>query len=1770
MEEGMAYLSHIVYYDCCYCTIFQRCVSRHILYFISPASCGHVGLLFSSDSRHLFVSDHQTSYQSVSQHSTSTSQSYQCSHCVLIFKSKPFLLEHLSKVHGLNVDSVRGDSNSAPHRTAAPSNINPDIYGDNSGDIFACRHCTFTASNRSVIYKHEKKYHKKAPRKATVLQPQKRYLKGKLIGVKRAETKSVATVKKKNKTHAVKDESSPQLKQAAGEKVNSSLSKSTSKTKRITNSSKGLKTYMRPSPGSITKYLVASPGSHGKFSSLSMKSPDLPGAPGMANTDSHSDQSNDSVFKVAATSQNDLSIRGSHQHLKEVMIHDPSSGIIKGPFSSKTGKRPLGDASISPPAKKSKVDVEQTESPGHASVKAKLLSGSFMFEVSEDEEEKKVFGAELDLVNGDMKGSNDCYYCKHCDYSSKGVRSVSTHYQKTHPYIRYNFKYIQDPDDLSATFRCLECPVEFLTVVDLKKHYKEIHPEAPNVFTSQSHKLDLVFKCFVCSFTTSLSKLLKEHYKEKHQTLMGSNSLVYCKYTASRPQEEPSQLNTCEKVSSPRSSDWIYATSTPPPSKETETTPSKQSPASNGVDQEMDQELYQCKNCTFSNKSVVAMLVHYQKSHPKSGVTIDKIKQTLVATSSFKPQVPLEKISASSSVVKLMEKSLISPQKKLSNSSMKAKVKSESSPRRRISESSMKSNDRPEVSPNNLTKSSKKKDVETSSHSSLPMSGVDLEDVDNLFFCQLCNYSQPTLWGILSHQRSRHGIQKPSAEAIHIHTAEVRSKGKKSVGTFSPTRSTDEMSVGTGSPLTSQADELFFCQFCNYSNAAVKSVLSHQNAKHGGHMVSIEEIFIYTAEVQQSQCKVEAVASSSSDYNPKQAEKDDSQHEGETLANSSTPVSYTYERAEDLFFCQQCNYGHPTIKGVLSHQAKRHLNQKSTADQIFRYTAVIRGQIEKSKAEAKNSPFCPTGLPLPLMQEDDKDILFCQLCNFGQKSVKRVLEHQSKRHRGLKATAEKILTYSSVVHGQIQKSHLKVTGEQAGKFLSIVQSEKAQTNKSGNSHSKTATQTRSLKCKKCTYTTQHVYLLKRHLRKRHNMNPTVTDVLRMAFKDGALQAGYHCEWCVFSHSQAAKVFQHCRKRHADRGISLAHISSKLYVGPKALPSKKKKSHLENNDGHDHIASQVVECAELSPSRRSGGNEAKVYQCRACSFKASSLQGITNHYRAVHPWSVKEDGSVLDVISSKVLSENRQVQGVEVHNKMSGSLDRYQEPAEFETITGRSSHKKEALKKLHKCHFCSSHFETQHGLHTHYGKKHPGYQLDYLDVEEEVVPPTIESIKKQVYRCPRCTYVNTSYHGILTHCQMRHPNLTARADKLQTEEAQFHTQECVRKRHPQDRLRYGGYMCKICPVTRASLKKLKIHYEKDHHQTASNMLKPAPKQSTVIKKQLLSKYLSSQGSILPAAFLKNKKSALMKCHLCKYICTTQICLNRHLRSHHKNTSEAESQECIYKCSLCHYSSLNRGYLAKHYKRTHGAAAFLTYYVPVYQKTKPTSPDHQTVLKEGEKVVGRQKCSVCSFQSLSEKDMAAHYATEHPEDRAESHQSCTPAIENEAFIYKCRVCAYSTPNRKYFASHYKRTHGRAAFDAYFPRRKQKQPTKCKEKVIKLFKAESAEAAPVRCKKCPKLFFNSRLLLSIHYTHFHSTDFNIDFTVLSSTSAKSSKIYKCCHCNIKIKGTEELCSHLDHHSEMFRNKTNKKPGLAGIPVLGAKQPETKPVMVSEMQME
>uniref|UniRef100_A0A3P8SZN5 C2H2-type domain-containing protein n=1 Tax=Amphiprion percula TaxID=161767 RepID=A0A3P8SZN5_AMPPE len=1697
----------------------------------------------------------QVSKQAVPQ--GSLVKSFQCSHCILIFKSKVYLFEHLNKVHGFDVDTALTEAGLKYIKT---DKANTDNSTSSSGSNFKCQHCDFKAFSQDILNEHEEQCEKKTENRN-------------LLGT---------AVLSENPDTAITEILPNQHDETTEAKEISSVT-STSKTKSSLNPVKDLKTYKRPLQ-TITKYFTASSGSDEKPTT---KLAD--GAKGtliLQDSPSSSSPNSSGVFKVTAKSMIDLSNAVTDHFLRneQLLMTDLSPSKPKAQLSetppNNTGKRPNRESSESRPAKKAKSDKEVQKLPNkeHTSDQLSLSSTKFSFDISEDEEEN---------MGDSVHGDTDVYCCKHCDFSGVGIKILSAHYQDNHPYVRYNAVYIQDINDQSATFRCLECPVKFLSTADLKGHYMENHPNAPDVFMMKASQLNMVFKCFVCPFTTSTVRDLREHYKVKHPAHRVESSLFFCRYSVTEGQEEPSSCNICEKTASSERSGEMSPERSHIPCAEDKNATSPQHATSNGA----DMALFKCKICKFSHKSVVVMHVHYQKSHPDEEITLQKIKQSTCAMSEMTPEkspnsgtvtegsAPLKNISGASE-----DKAEVSQQKKILSFLEKPEYK-----------------------------------AETSEHNS------------------------------------------ESSDTKKVESVKDRRKRKK----FS-TKYDWEISAGMDSLSSSSPDKIFYCQFCNYTSPSVRSVVGHHNAKHSMDApVFTDDIVLYSAEKQKMKLEMKPSKSPPSSHSKtttsvEACSETKVQNNEEDKTDASVAQLNPYACADNLFYCQKCNFGNPTPKGVINHQAKAHQHIHTCRESVVEYTALVRDEIEKSKHNDKELSFC-TGLPLPLMNEGDEYMFFCHYCNYRNNTVKEVMRHYSKTHRGFEKNSTQVQQYTSMVLQRTQKLHLKLEQEVSQESPGKLESSPKKIKEFAKSSPVGALQRqRTLRCYRCTYSTPYVYLLKRHIRKAHLTIHSVTDVLRVCFKQGALQSGYHCEFCIFSGEDAAAVYKHYQEKHPSSKTSFGHISKLLYVGPDTDPPKTKKPKLKHTDG---IRDGDGHDGNLTSQRRQ--RETETYSCSSCSYKSSSMLSVARHYRAVHPLPAKEDH--LDILNSTKTSSQK-----EDHDEIPELFDSYQVPLEFDKSSDEATFK---------CPYCALTFNTRHGVSVHCGMKH--HEAEPKDLEEKPKPPVQIETSLHIFKCPYCTYVNTVHQGVLTHCQMKHPTLPSKAGSLNVDLSYVRNwDEGSKKNGPGDIVRFSGHLCETCPQLCATLNKLSKHREMEHNDTAASNVQSTLKPSAV-SKITISKSYSTQRSVSKVSLLSKKINAMVRCQQCSYTCRTKIELSQHLRVHHKNTIPKDR---VYKCVLCSKIYFMTKRLAGHYAKKHGREAYLKYYIPMYkqgfEKPAPTSPDPTStqqpensfeppklsITTDGNKIlffscpscpyvnasyhgtlthcqmkhpdvvaradelktteillsntvrctIGRSAnqrgymCQKCPQIHGSMAKLRIHYIKTHDElfvfehsaettenqpdydsqasvlkavslkeetsevkitetedcpqpDTSETCQSNSPSPQSQLLLYKCHMCSYAGSCRKYLHCHLRKTHKLDALTTYrllekYNIRKRKMPSDLP------VPAEPEESANVKCKMCPDLMFDSPQLLIDHYNTFHRFDCKLDFTVLSlgSKKSKTTGTYKCSHCATVLYGIRKLCPHLDRHAIGGKDKTKaarRKTSLVITP-----KPEIQTVQFSK----
>ncbi|XP_041320510.1 zinc finger protein 462 isoform X2 [Pyrgilauda ruficollis] len=1103
--------------------------------------------------------------------------------------------------------------------------------------------------------------------------------------------------------------------------------------------------------------------------------------------------------------------------------------------------------------------------------------------------QSNMYGTDQNNENSEFSDSGRLYYCKHCDFSNKSARSVSTHYQRMHPYIKFSFRYILDPNDHSAVYRCLECYIDYTNFEDLQQHYGEHHPEAMNVLNFDHS--DLIYRCRFCSYTSPNVRSLMPHYQRMHPTVKINNAMIFSSYVVEQQEGLNTESQTLREIlnSAPKT----MATSTPvargtgvPAGFNKSATKSFSPECENQKEPSVNTVVvYDCDVCSFASPNMHSVLVHYQKKHPEEKASYFRIQKTMRVVS----------VDRGSALAQMSFElgAPISP--KLSNLASQPPA--------------------PPPPPPDLS--------------------------TELYYCKHCSYSNRSVVGVLVHYQKRHPEIKVTAKYIRQAppTAAMMRAGELPPGIQRPP-------------------------------------VSMQQLGRGG-----------------------------------------------TESSVSPPEN-------EMFFCQHCDYGNRTVKGVLIHYQKKHRDFKANADVIRQHTATIRS-----------------------------------LCDRGQKkSAGSLPAHASGSER--------------------DKSKL-----------------------------------RALKCRQCSYTSPYFYALRKHIKKDHpTLKATVTSILRWAFLDGLIEAGYHCEWCIYSHTEPSGLLVHYQRRHPEHYVDYTYMATKLWAGPDPSPP-----------------------ALVMPT------EMKTYKCRDCIFEASSIWDITNHYQAFHPWAMNGDESVLlDIIKEKDTVEKTMPQpdegGVRMESEDQIATPQMDQDAECAEDPSLSHEKTVQLASAnpaisstpYQCTVCQSEYNNLHGLLTHYGKKHPGMKVKAADFAQD-----IDINPGAVYKCRHCPYINTRIHGVLTHYQKRHPSVKVTAEDFvhDVEQSTDIAQNDVEETSRIFKQGYGAYRCKLCPYTHGTLEKLKIHYEKYHNQPEFDVFAQSPpKVSASVEPDMVTEIKTSPeiaaedvGEVsMPAPHFSSShlvSHTVFRCQLCKYFCSTRKGIARHYRIKHNNVrAQPEGKNNLFKCALCSYTNPIRKGLAAHYQKRHDIDAYYTHCLAASRTVSdkpnkviipsPPKDDTPQLSEELRRAVEKKKCSLCSFQSFSKKGIVSHYMKRHP--------GVFPKKQHASKLGGYFTAVYADEHEKPAPAEERNDFEKPEVEA---------------------EAQEIEWLPFRCIKCFKLSFSTAELLCMHYTDHHSKDLKRDFSILGSGTRSQSPVYQCKHCDTKLHSTAELTAHLNGHNEEFQKRAKRQ---------------------------
>ncbi|KAK1884638.1 Zinc finger protein 462 [Dissostichus eleginoides] len=888
----------------------------------------------------------------------------------------------------------------------------------------------------------------------------------------------------------------------------------------------------------------------------------------------------------------------------------------------------------------------------------------------------------------------------------------------------------------------------------------------------------------------------------------------------------------------------------------------------------------------------------------------------------------------------------------------------------------------------------------------------------------------------------------------------------------------------------------FYCKHCDYHNKSARSVSTHYQRMHPYIKFSFK--YILDSEDQSAvfrclECYIEYT-----NYN------DLHQHYMEHHPEASNVLNFNQPNL--VYMCRFCSYTSPNVRSLMPHYQRMHPTVKINNAMIF------------SSYVVEQSP--KTGESQTLRE----------ILNSGPKILNSATSTPRSSSSPVPKTAPK--TPEPNAEADLKES-IGVVRSQRERAQMVQSSSVSSALIPAPPDPENTTSLRSLKCRHCTYTSPYIYALKKHLKKEHpTVKATAMTILHWAYQDGVLEAGYHCEWCIYSHAEPQGLLLHYQRRHPEHNVDYTYMASKLWAGPET-------------------------------TQQGGNMETKHYKCRDCAFEACTIWDITSHYQAVHPWAIKGDESVLlDIIKGNGSAENINQQVVK--EQMSFECQPVEDDGALVIVTTpqESPHPPHPRLSLsnntYQCTVCLSEYNSLHGLLTHYGKKHPGMKVKAADFAQEAdINPS------SVYKCRHCPYVNSRIHGVLTHYQKRHPLVKVTAEDFADDIEQIPDVNEGDDKCKTQRQGYGAYRCKMCTYTHGTLEKLKIHYEKYHNQSASEIFSASMTYFTPGKErepvaECSGGNISSAAQVQEVGKLdlalsqlpvnKTEKHAMFKCQLCKYFCSTRKGIARHYRIKHNNVrAQPEGKNNVFKCALCPYTNPIRKGLAAHYQKRHDIDAYYTHCLaasktltetPIKVIAAPPPEAENTEMSEDLRLaVERRKCSLCPFQAFSRKSIVSHYIKRHP--------GVFPKKQHASKLGRYFTVIYAKEPEKVAVSE-------MAEDEKEVLEVQPEPEQDGE----------VDWLPFKCLKCFRLSFSTGELLSMHYSDHHSNDLKRDFVVSPGPGDEDSELYKCSHCELKFLTLPNLAKHLLNHNEEFQKRAMRQERRRQLLCKQkATEPETKP---------
>ncbi|XP_076997270.1 zinc finger protein 462 isoform X3 [Tamandua tetradactyla] len=655
----------------------------------------------------------------------------------------------------------------------------------------------------------------------------------------------------------------------------------------------------------------------------------------------------------------------------------------------------------------------------------------------------------------DFSDSGRLYYCKHCDFNNKSARSVSTHYQRMHPYIKFSFRYILDPNDHSAVYRCLECYIDYTNFEDLQQHYGEHHPEAMNVLNFDHS--DLIYRCRFCSYTSPNVRSLMPHYQRMHPTVKINNAMIFSSYVVEQQEGLNTESQTLREIlnSAPKN----MATSTPVarggglPATFNKSTPSKaftpecenqKDPSVNTV------VVYDCDVCSFASPNMHSVLVHYQKKHPEEKASYFRIQKTMrmvsVDRGSALSQLSFEPFGHLEEVPKIKERKVVG---------YKCKFCVEVHPTLRAICNHLRKHVQYGSVP---AVSAAVKGLRSHERSHLALAMFTREDK---YSCQYCSFVSAFRHNLDRHMQTHHGHHKPFRCKLCSFKSSYNSRLKTHI-------------------LKAHAGEhAYKCCWCSFSTMTISQLKEHSLKVHGKaltlprpRIVSLLSSHVHHSSQKATPAEEVEDSNDSSYSEPPDVQQQLNHYQSAALARNNSrispvPLSGTAagaeQKSEAVLHCEFCEFSSGYIQSIRRHYRDKHGGKKlfKCKDCSF-YTGFKSAFTMHVEAGHSAVP-----------EEGPKD-LRCPLCLYHTKYKRNMIDH-------------------IVLHREERVVPIEVCRSKLSKYLQgvVFRCDKCtftcSSDESLQQHIEKHNELKPYKCQLCYYETKHTEELDSHLRDEHKV-----------------------------------------------------------------------------------------------------------------------------------------------------------------------------------------------------------------------------------------------------------------------------------------------------------------------------------------------------------------------------------------------------------------------------------------------------------------------------------------------------------------------------------------------------------------------------------------------------------------------------------------------------------------------------------------------------------